>query len=276
MTGAAGRARETSLRAVRGGAAAVVSVAVLVAACSSGSSGSSAGTASAGAGGSTALTGGITVDAAASLTDAFTSIRAAFVKAHPGTSVTLDFGASSDLSTQITQGAPVDVFASASTRNMTSLGSTAQAPANFVKNTAEIAVPPSNPGKITGVQDLARPGVKVALCDPAVPCGVLASTVFANAKITVSPSAREADVKSTLAVVESGEVDAGVVYVTDVRSAGSKVKGIPIPSSVNASTAYPIAALEHARNPALARAFVAYVLSPAGRSLLAAAGFAAP
>jgi molybdate transport system substrate-binding protein len=255
---------------------AVAAVAMVVAGCSSSSKGSASGSAPASAGGGGALKGGITVYAAASLTGAFTTIKADFVKAHPGTSVKINFGASSDLSTQIKQGAPVDVFASASTKNMTALGSTASAPTNFVKNTAEIAVPPNNPGKITSVNDLARSGVKVALCDPAVPCGVLASKVFTNAKITVKPSAREADVKSTLAVVESGEVDAGVVYVTDVRSAGSKVKGITIPTAVNASTEYPIAPLSSAKNPALAKAFVAYVLSAAGRQVLTADGFAAP
>jgi molybdate transport system substrate-binding protein len=257
--------------------------AVLVAGCSSSSKGASSSTsaasggssASAGGGGS-ALKGSITVYAAASLTEAFGTLKTDFVKANPGTSITFNFGASSDLSTQIEQGAPVDVFASASTKNMTALGSAALSPTTFVKNTAEIAVPPNNPGKITGVDDLGRSGVKVALCDPAVPCGVLAATVLKNAKVTVKPTAREADVKSTLAVVESGEVDAGVVYVTDVRSAGSKVKGVVVPASVNASTEYPIAPLKAAKNPALAKAFVAYVLSSAGQKVLTADGFAAP
>ena len=225
---------------------------------------------------SSALSGSITVYAAASLTEAFGTLSTQFQAAHPGTTVKTTFGASSDLSTQIGQGAPVDVFASASTKNMTSLGSAAVKPTNFVSNTLEIAVPPSNPGKIGSVNDLAKSGVKVAVCDPAVPCGVVAAKVFTNAKIKVNPVAREKDVKSTLAVVQSGEVDAGLVYVTDVRAAGSKVKGVVIPSSVNASTEYPIATLKSAKNAALASAFVAYVLSAAGKKVLTADGFSNP
>lgn len=223
-----------------------------------------------------ALTGTIAVDAAASLTEAFGTLAAQFGKTHPGVTVKLNFGASSELSTQIGQGAPVDVFASASAKNMSSLGTQARTPVDFVSNTLEIATPPNNPARIAAVADLAKPGVKVAVCDPTVPCGAVAAQVFRNAKIRVSPVAREADVKSTLAAVESGEVDAGLVYVTDARSAGRKVHAVPIPASVNASTKYPIATLASSRNRAPAEAFVAYVLSPAGRKVLMADGFADP
>lgn len=220
--------------------------------------------------------GSITVSAAASLTGAFNTLEARFESAHPGTKITISYGASSDLATQISQGAPVDVFASASEKNMTQLGSAALAPKDFVSNTAEIAVPPGNRAHITKIADLARPEVKVALCAPAVPCGVVAAEVFKNAAITVHPVASLADVKATLAAVESGEVDAGVVYVTDVRAAGDKVKAVPIPADVNAKTTYPIAVLKDARNAPLARAFVDYVLSAAGRQVLTADGFSAP
>jgi molybdate transport system substrate-binding protein len=228
-------------------------------------------------GGSTAaLHGSITVDAAASLTEAFGTLKAQFEKAHPGTTIRVTFGASSDLATQIGQGAPVDVFASASEKNMTALGGQALHPTDFAKNTLEIATPPANHAHIASLGDLAKPGVKVAVCDPAVPCGVVAAQVFQNAKITVHPKAQLADVKSTLAAVESGEVDAGLVYVTDVRAAGSDVRGIPIPAGVNASTTYPIAVLRDAHNPSLASAWVRYVLSPVGRSVLARDGFTLP
>jgi molybdate transport system substrate-binding protein len=231
---------------------------------------SSSGSGSKGGGGS------ITVDAAASLTEAFTTLKARFEKDHPGAKVKLTFGASSDLSTQIAQGAPVDVFASASEKNMKALGARALSPKDFVKNTLEIAVPPSNPAGITTPADLARSGIKVAMCDPAVPCGGVAAQVLKNLGITVHPAASLADVKSTLAAVESGEVDAGLVYVTDVRSAGAKVKGVAIPADVNASTTYPIAPLKNAKNTALARAFVDYVLSADGRAVLRADGFSNP
>lgn len=246
----------------RGLALAIVGLAV--AACSSSASGSKDGG------------GAITVDAAASLTEAFTTMKAQFEAAHKGAKVNLTFGASSDLATQITQGASVDVFASASEKNMTALGDQAPHPTDFVANTLEIALPPGNPAGIRSVADLAKPGVKVAVCDPAVPCGAVAAEVFGNAGIAVHPAASLADVKSTLAAVESGEVDAGLVYVTDVRAAGDRVASIAIPSDLNARTRYPIAVLKAAKNPALARAFVRYVLSAAGRAVLSADGFAQP
>jgi molybdate transport system substrate-binding protein len=140
----------------------------------------------------------------------------------------------------------------------------------------EVAVPTRNPAHIATVKDLAKPGVKVALCQPQVPCGVAARKVFSNADLMVRPVTLEADVKATLTKVRLGEVDAGVVYVTDVRAAGQSVTGIPIAADVNASTAYPIAALTAARNPAGAKAFVQEVLSPEGRRVLAADGFARP
>jgi molybdate transport system substrate-binding protein len=256
--------------------AALVGLIGLLSACASSGSGTSTSSGPTGGAAGGSVTGAIAVDAAASLTEAFDTIKRQFVAAHPGVTITLDYGASSDLATQISQGAPVDVFASASKKNMTALGRAAVNPTDFVSNTLEIAVPPSNPAGITTVGDLATSGVKVAVCDPAVPCGAVAAQVFSNAKITVHPKASLADVKSTLAAVESGEVDAGLVYVTDVRAAGAKVKGVPIAGDVNASTTYPIATLKDAKNPTLAKAFVDYVLSSAGRTVLTADGFSRP
>jgi molybdate transport system substrate-binding protein len=268
-----GRRRTRSLAAA--GLAAALSAAAL-AGCGSSSGGSGSG----GSSSSTAAgpTGTITVLAAASLTEAFTTLGKQFEAANPGTKVVLSFGPSSGLATQITQGAPADVFASASQKNMDQVtsGGQASSPTVFVKNTMEIAVPAANPAHITGVADLAKKGVKVALCQAQVPCGTVAKTVFDNAKITVTPVTEEADVKSVLSKVTLGEVDAGVVYVTDVRAAGDKVKGIEIPADVNASTSYPIAALTKAPNSAGAKAFVAYVLSAAGAMVMTQDGFLAP
>jgi len=257
----------------------------LLAGCGSSSDGASgaggsSGAPSGGASGSstTAVSGDVTVLAAASLTEAFTTLAKDFETANPGAHVKLSFGASSALALQITQGAPADVFASAATKNMDQVSSAgdAESPTTFVKNVMEIAVPPSNPAHISSVADLAKPGVKVALCQPQVPCGAVAAKVFSNAGVTVKPVTLEQDVKSTLTKVETNEVDAGVVYVTDVRSAGSKVKGVEIPDSVNASTDYPIAVLKNAPNKAAAQAFVDYVLSDTGQQVLAADGFAKP
>jgi len=227
---------------------------------------------------SPSLTGSITVFAAASLTESFTTIGKQFEAAHPGVKVMFSFAASSALATQITSGAPADVFASASTKNMQQVvdAGNASNPTTFAKNVMEIAVPPANPGKVTGVDSLASSSVKTALCQPQVPCGSTAQQVFANAKITVRPVTLEPDVKSVLGKVQLGEVDAGVVYVTDVKAAGDRVKSVEITTALNSSTDYPIAALTKSSNAAVAQAFVAYVLSANGERVLSAAGFAHP
>jgi len=228
--------------------------------------------------GSPALSGTVTVFAAASLQQAFTTLGQQFEAAHPGTKVAFNFGPSSGLATQITAGAPADVYASASTKNMDQVvkAAAATSPTDFASNTMEIAVPDKNPAGVTGLSDLVKPAVKVALCQVAVPCGGTAAKVFTNAKIVVTPVTQEIDVKAVLAKVTLGEVDAGVVYVTDVRAAGGKVKGIQIPANVNASTVYPIATLTKAPNKATGAAFTEYVLSQDGARVLSADGFAKP
>ena len=252
--------------------AAVALAAIAVAGCSSSSSSTPAASSSA------AQTGAITIFAAASLKETFTQLGQQFEAAHPGDTVKFSFGASSALAEQINSGAPADVFASAATKNMDQVVTTGNAsnPQNFAENVMEVAVPPSNPAKVTSVNDLAKSSVKTALCQPQVPCGVVAAEVFKNAKITVKPVTLQPDVKSVLTQVELGNVDAGVVYVTDVQAAGSKVKGVSIPASDNATTTYPIAALTHSTEQSIAQAFVAYVLSPTGEQVLKAAGFEQP
>jgi molybdate transport system substrate-binding protein len=218
------------------------------------------------------------VFAAASLTEAFTKLGQQFEAAHKGDTVKFSFGPSSGLAAQITSGAPADVFASAAPANMQQVVSAGDAsnPQNFVKNKMEVAVPPNNPGKVTSVNDLAKSSVKVALCQPQVPCGTVAAEVFKNAGITVKPVTLQPDVKSVLTQVETGNVDAGMVYVTDVMSAGTKVKGVTISASDNASTLYPIATISSSKHKSEAQAFMNYVLSPAGQQVLAAAGFEKP
>jgi molybdate transport system substrate-binding protein len=248
----------------------VLATAVALAGCGGGSSGSRAASPSG--------SGQLTVLAAASLTGSFTKLGQAFESAHPGTKVVFSFGASSTLATQITSGAPADVFASASTKNMDAAVAAGAAvdPKPFARNAMEIAVPPANPAGIARLSDLARPGVKVVLCAAEVPCGSAARKVFGNARLDVRPVSDEADVKATLSKVILGEADAGVVYVTDVLAAAGKVKGIAIPADVNASTSYPIAALSRSKDASLARAFVAYVLSADAAAILADTGFEKP
>jgi molybdate transport system substrate-binding protein len=260
----------------------VVAVAVassVVTACGGGSApGSAASARSSASSSASPLSGRLTVLAAASLTDSFTRIGQQFEVAHPGTKVVFSFGASSTLATQITQGAPADVFASASTKNMDSVvtAHAATAPQTFAKNVMQVAVPPTNPAGIAQLSDLATSSVKVVLCAEEVPCGSTARKVLANAKLRVTPVSNEADVKATLSKVELDEADAGIVYVTDVMAAGTKVKGIPIPADVNASTSYPIAPLTASKNPDLTKEFVDYVLSPDGETVLSKAGFEKP
>lgn len=250
--------------------------AVAVAGCSSSGPGSLPSSASSSP--SAASTGTITVFAAASLMGTFTQLGTQFEAAHPGDTVKFSFGPSSGLSTQITSGAPADVFASAAPANMDTVVSAGDAanPQDFAKNTMEVATPPNNPGKVDSVTDLAKKSVKVALCQPQVPCGVVAAEVFKNASIKVKPVTLQPDVKSVLTQVETGNVDAGMVYVTDVMAAGAKVKGVSIPASDNASTLYPIATISDSKHKSIAQAFVAYVLSPAGQQVLTAAGFQKP
>ena len=216
--------------------------------------------------------------AAASLTESFTELGKQFESANPGMKVTFSFGASSALAQQINSGAPADVFASASPKNMDQVidAGGASNPKVFATNKMEIATPPDNPADIASVNDLAKSSVKTALCQPQVPCGSVAQQVFTNAKITVKPVTLEPDVKSVLTKVQLGEVDAGMVYVTDVKAADAKVKGVEIADDVNASTDYPIAALTESGNAAVASAFVELVLSPVGQGVLTAAGFQAP
>lgn len=252
----------------------------LLAGCSSTPS-TPAGGSSASSSGSTttpAVTGNVSVFAAASLKASFTVIGTAFEAANPGVKVTFNFGPSSGLATSITQGNPADVFASASPTNMDSVvkAGLASDPKTFAKNAMQIGVPTANPANVTGLADLAKPEVKVARCADPVPCGKLAITIFQKAKITVNPIDRPEDVNGVVKDVTTGEVDAGIIYVTDVLANPTTMKGIVIPADVNASTSYPIAALMKAPNPAGAEAFEAFVLSSAGVSALTSAGFEKP
>jgi molybdate transport system substrate-binding protein len=260
------------------GTVAAVATLALAAGCGSSGGDDSSGSGSSPPAPSAAVSGTVTVFAAASLTETFTTLGEQFEAAHPGATVTFNFGASSSLAENIVQGAPADVFASAGAKNMQQVedAGAASNSTTFADNVMQIAVPPDNPGNVTQLSDLAKPGLKVALCQPQVPCGAVAAAVLTKANLTVTPVTLGADVKSVLTTVQLGEVDAGVVYKTDVRAAGTKVKGIEIPPDQNASTSYPIAALTKAPNAAGAAAFVDYVLSDDGEKVLAQAGFAAP
>lgn len=222
------------------------------------------------------LSGSITVFAAASLTKTFGTLATGFEAAHPGVTVATSFAGSAELVTQIVAGAPVDVFASADEEKMAKVSALAETPVDFATNVLEIAVPPGNPAHIATFADLARSGVKTVVCAPVVPCGTATVAVEKAAGVMLHPVSEENSVTDVLGKVSTGQADAGLVYVTDVRRAGSSVTGIPFPESKSVVNTYPIATLKDSRNPALARAFVAYVTGKVGRSVLAAAGFGAP
>jgi molybdate transport system substrate-binding protein len=256
---------------------ALVAVAAVLAGC--GSSNSKPAAAPTSGSSSTTVSGAITVLAAASLTGTFTQIGKDFQAANPGAKVTFSFGGSSTLAQQINQGAPADVFASASPTNMKQVsdaGGVAGQSTTFVKNQLVIAVPKGNPKNITALAGLAKPTIKVAECAAVVPCGAAAQKAIAAAGVKITPVTLEQDVKSALSKLTLGEVDAALVYRTDAIAAGDKVHGVEFPESAQAINDYPIAALKNAPNPAGAKAFEAFVLTDKELAVLTRAGFQRP
>jgi molybdate transport system substrate-binding protein len=222
------------------------------------------------------MSGSITVFAAASLTDSFKALGSAFQAAHPGVTVQLNFAGTPTLVTQIEQGAQADVFASADTTNMDKLkgdGLSLGTPQMFAHNQLEIVVAPGNPRGITGLADLAKAGVIYISEAVTVPAGKYSLQALAKAGVTVTPKSLETDVKSVVSKVELGEADAGIVYTTDVKAAGSKVQGVPIPAANNVVATYPVAVVKGTKNSAVADAFIAFVLTSAGQSTLESFGF---
>ena len=221
----------------------------------------------------------INVFAAASLTDAFTQAGDQFAKTNTRVRFVFNFGSSSTLATQITNGAPADVFASADEANMEKIidaNLTDGQAQPFASNRLEIAVAAGNPKRIGGLADLARPDVVLVLAAPTVPAGKYALDALGKAGVTAKPLSQEVDVRAVLNKVSLGEADAGIVYVTDVRSAGAHVTGVDIPEQHQVVARYPIAVIKDSKSAQLARGFVDYILSPAGQNVLAEFGFSKP
>lgn len=219
------------------------------------------------------------VSAAASLTDAFGAIEEEFEAANPDVDVSLNHAGSSALREQILEGAPADVFASANVTNMdqvVAVGETAATPSIFARNLLQIAVPAGNPAGVADLEAFSDEALLVGLCAEGVPCGDFARRALANAGVTPSIDTNEPDVRSLLTKVEAGELDAGITYVTDVASTDGAVEGIDIPEEVNVVAEYPIVVLAGATNRDTATAFIEFVLSPEGQSLLAGFGFSSP
>ncbi|MEA2002501.1 MAG: molybdate ABC transporter substrate-binding protein [Actinomycetota bacterium] len=231
----------------------------------------------AGSGGD-AVTEQVLVSAAASLTDVFGEIEAAFEAAHPDIDVVLNLGGSASLREQILEGAPVDVFASANIANMDQIvdaGGVAGEAQIFVRNLLQIAVPAGNPAGVTGLADFANEELLIGICAAAVPCGDFGRQVLENAGVDVAADTNEPDVRALLTKIEAGELDAGLVYVTDIASTDG-AGGIAIPDDHNVFADYPIAVLDDAANPGGAAAFVDFVLSDAGQAILREYGFSSP
>ncbi|WP_344303330.1 molybdate ABC transporter substrate-binding protein [Nocardioides bigeumensis] len=219
----------------------------------------------------------LTVYAASSLTATFEQLGDAFEADHDGVEVELNFAGSSDLVAQIQEGAPADVFASADEANMEKLTAEdlqGSAPEAFASNTLEIVVPPGNPAGIESFDDLTEAELNLVVCAPEVPCGAAAAKIAESAGVTLTPVSEEQSVTDVLAKVTSGEADAGLVYVTDVRAAGDGVEGFEFEESAAAVNVYPIATVAASENAELAQQFVDLVLSDEGQQVLADAGFA--
>jgi molybdate transport system substrate-binding protein len=237
---------------------------LVLAACGSDSKSSAAG-----------ATGSLTVFAAASLTEAFTDEQATLKTSDPDLSLTYSFAGSGALVTQIQQGAPADVIATADTATMKKLtdAGLVDAPSTFAKNKLEILVAPGNPLGIKTLADLARTDIKVVLEDETVPAGKYAAQALTTAGVTVNPVSKEPDVKSAVAKVTSGEADATIVYATDVTAAGSKGQGVEIPDAQNVVATYPIAIVKATKNRTAAVLFIDAIVKGSGQDALKKRGF---
>jgi len=223
--------------------------------------------------------GEITVFAAASLTESFGAIAKQFEKRYPDVDVKFNYDASSNLATQVNQGAPADVFASADADNLQktiAAGTVTPPPVVFAKNRLEIAVEKGNPKKIKSLADLQKPGLVVVLCADQVPCGKYAAESLGKAAVSFTPASKEENAKATLSKVSIGEADASIVYVTDVKAAKGTTSGVKIPDKVNVIATYPMGIVKESQNATAAKAWVRFVTSKPAQTTLRKFGFLPP
>jgi molybdate transport system substrate-binding protein len=216
------------------------------------------------------------VFAAASLTAAFTELGEQYAAANGGDKVTFNFAGSQALATQIQQGAPADVFASADLASMDKVKDLVATPQNFAGNLLAIVVEKGNPKGVRALADLASPDLKVVLAAEEVPAGRYAKQVLDQAGVGVTPVSQEDNVKAVVTKVSLGEADAGIAYVTDVSAGGDKVEGVDIPETRNLTATYPIATVKAGRDQEGASAFMDLVLSAEGQRVLKQHGFLPP
>ena len=220
----------------------------------------------------------LTVYAAASLGTAFDTLATLMEKQNRTLDVVTVYDGSSTLATQITEGAPADVFASADQRTMDPLvvRNLIDKPTLFAANTLLIAVAPGNPLQIASLADLARLDVVTVLCAPEVPCGAASVTLLGGEGVLLSPASEEQSVTAVVTKVAEGLADAGLVYATDVAANPGRIEGVTPGGADKVVARYSIGVVVGGAHSAAARAFVDLVLSPEGQSILAHNGFLAP
>jgi len=220
----------------------------------------------------------LTVSAASSLTETFTDLASTFEGDHPGVRVALNFAGSSALAEQVNAGAPVDVIATASAATMATVEDAGNAidPRVFATNRLTVVVPVGNPAGVSSLADLTKAAVRTAICAPQVPCGAATEKLLQRNGVSINAVTLDPDVKSVLGRVAAGEVDAGLVYVTDAASASADVTPVAIPDNANESTDYLIAVVDAAPHPGLAADFISLVTGAVGQQALADRGFGAP
>jgi molybdate transport system substrate-binding protein len=221
----------------------------------------------------------IVVFAATLLKPAFTLLAGKFQTDNPGATIDFDFATSSELANKLTQGASADIFASADSAQMDTVVKadlTSSDPVNFASNTLVIVTAPGDPKQIRSFADLAKPDVRVAVCQASAACGSATQRIEDNTGVHLNPVSEDLVSSSVLGKVTGGEADAGLVYLTDAHKAGDKVTEVKFPESDDAVNIYPIAILKHASQPALAQKFVDLVTGAMGQRVLTQAGFASP
>jgi molybdate transport system substrate-binding protein len=221
----------------------------------------------------------IVVFAALPLKPAFTLLAGEFQTDNPRATIDFDFATSSELANKLTQGASADIFASADSAQMDTVVKadlTSSDPINFASNTLVIVTTPGDPKQVRSFADLAKPDLRVAVCQASVPCGSATQRIEDNTGVHLNPVSEESVSSGVLGKVTSGEADAGLVYLTDAHKAGDTVTAVKFPESNEAVFIYPIAILKRTSQPSLAQKFVDLVTGATGQQVLTQAGFASP
>jgi molybdate transport system substrate-binding protein len=264
---------------------AFVLLALLLVACSGGSTTATGSSTSSASTPTTASQSPVTLNvfAAASLTESFNDIATQYHTSHPNVTLKYNFNGSQLLAQQIINGAAADVFASADTTNMQKVSNPGLVnnPKIFVQNKLTVVIPTSNPGHITTLKDLAKKGLKIVVAAPSVPVGKYGLQMLDNmgksseygpsyeSAVKANFVSQEENVKAVVQKVQLGEADAGIVYHTDVTNAiVNKVKLIDIPDNFNVIARYPIAVTKNSAHAAEAQDFVQYILSAGGQATL--------